>query len=105
MSPEQRTFFTLATLPARLTALETAWFLNMQLSHVTVLVAVGLLKPLGHPAANAPKFFATCELESLRVDRKWLAKATDALISYNRNRNKNYVAGHCADETPPAEAV
>src|SRR5207244_7695003 len=32
------------------------------------------LKPLGHPARNATKFFATQALEQLRRDEKWLAR-------------------------------
>jgi hypothetical protein len=45
------------------------------------------LKPLGHPARNGPKYFATAELEELRRDRKWLAKASDAIVGYWQNKN------------------
>src|SRR5207253_5555755 len=38
-----------------------------------------LLKPLGHPAASTIKYFASIEIQALRNDPKWLAKATDAL--------------------------
>jgi hypothetical protein len=34
---------------------------------------------LGHPAASTIKYFASVEIEALRNDPKWLAKATDAL--------------------------
>jgi hypothetical protein len=36
-----------------------------------VLVSKGLLKPLGHPAPNAPKFFLTATLKDLERDEKW----------------------------------
>jgi hypothetical protein len=46
-----------------------------------------LLKPLGHPARNSTKFFATETLEQFRRDEKWLARASDAISSYWRERN------------------
>lgn len=52
-----------------------------------MLVAAGLLKPLGRPARNSTKFFATETLEQLRRDEKWLARATDAISTYWRERN------------------
>ena len=51
------------------------------------LVTAGLLKPLGHPARNSTKFFATETLEQFRRDEKWLARASDAIASYWRERN------------------
>jgi hypothetical protein len=52
-----------------------------------MLVAAGLLKPLGHPARNSTKFFAAEVLEQLRKDEKWLARACDAIASHWRKRN------------------
>jgi hypothetical protein len=52
-----------------------------------MLIATGLLKPLGHPPRNGTKFFATETLEHLRRDEKWLARASDAICSYWRERN------------------
>ena len=52
-----------------------------------MLVAAGLLKPLGHPARNSTKFFATETLEQFRHDEKWLARASDAIAQYWRERN------------------
>jgi hypothetical protein len=34
---------------------------------------------LGHPEASTIKYFASVEIEALRTDAKWLAKASDAL--------------------------
>ncbi|WP_404420535.1 hypothetical protein [Nibricoccus sp. IMCC34717] len=52
----------LGHLPARLLAEEVAWVLNCQAHDVPVLVAAGLLKPLGKPEANSVKYFATLEV-------------------------------------------
>jgi hypothetical protein len=46
-----------------------------------------LLKPLGRPARNSTKFFATETLEQIRRDEKWLAKASDSIGAYWRRRN------------------
>ncbi len=54
---------------------------------IPVLVARGLLKPLGHPAPNAPKHFLTAILDDLRRDEKWHGKASDALQEYWRHKN------------------
>ena len=60
-----------------------------------MLVAVGLLKPLGHPARNSTKFFATETLEQFRRDEKWLARASDAIRNYWRERNARKKSGGC----------
>lgn len=87
MNPERKEFLTLKTLPARLTVEEAAWFLGFSLHDVPILVSAGLLKPLGHPRHNAPKYFATTTLEPLRNDLKWLAKSCDAIVCYWRKKN------------------
>lgn len=74
-------------IPARLDATQTAWFLGFDPHEVPILVAAGQLKPLGHPARNSAKFFATEILEQLRRDEKWLARASDAISDYWRKRN------------------
>lgn len=61
---------------------EAGWFLGFPCSW-----AKGLLKPLGHPTANGMKFFAATELEELRSDVRWLARASDAVASYWRDKN------------------
>lgn len=40
-----------------------------------LLVRAGHLRPLGKPAPNARKWFATVELERLSADPDWLDKA------------------------------
>ena len=79
MNPERKEILTLPCLPGRLTPAETAWRLGFEPDHVPILVSLGLLKPLGHPPASSVKYFASIEIEALRIDPKWLAKASDAL--------------------------
>jgi len=84
---QQTEFLSWKIVPARLDALQAAWFLGFEPHEVPILIAAGLLKPLGHPARNATKFFATQALEQLRSDEKWLARASDAICQYWRERN------------------
>jgi hypothetical protein len=79
MNPERKEILSLPALPGRLDRAETAWRLGFEPDHITVLVSLGLLKPLGHPEASTMKYFASVEIEALRNDAKWLAKASDAL--------------------------
>ena len=84
---QQTQFLGWKIVPARLAADQTAWFLGFDPHEIPMLVSVGLLKPLGHPARNSKKFFATEILEQLRRDEKWLVRASDAIGSYWRKRN------------------
>ena len=84
---EQTDFLSWKIVPARLDATQAAWFLGFELHEIPILIAAHLLKPLGHPARNATKFFATQALEQLRRDEKWLARASDAICEYWRERN------------------
>ena len=43
--------------------------------YMPFLVRAGYLKPLGKPAQNARKWFATVELERLSNDAAWLDKS------------------------------
>jgi hypothetical protein len=54
---------------------------------ITVLVSEGLLKPLGHPPQSGSKYFASADLQVLRDDTRWLAKASDAIVSYWKKKN------------------
>src|SRR5208283_3185341 len=87
MNPDTERFLNLRNLPDRLTATETAAKLGISPHEVPILVAKGLLKPLGHPAPNAPKFFLTAALKDLERDEKWHGKASDALQEYWRYKN------------------
>ena len=85
-------FLSQQVLPARLTATQTAWFLGFKPEEIPLLVAAGLLKPLGHPPRNSTKFFATETLEQFRRDEKWLARASDAICAYWRASNDRKAA-------------
>ena len=84
---EQAEFLNLKLVPARLNAIQAAWFLGFEPHEITILVGVGVLKPLGHPAINSAKHFATEILQQLWHDEKWLGKATDAITDYWKQRN------------------
>ena len=87
MNQEKRDFLTLATLPARLGITEAAWYLGFTEHDIPALVSAGLLKPLGHPPASGSKYFSTNELQALRTDARWLAKASDAIVNHWRTKN------------------
>ncbi|MCX6927128.1 MAG: hypothetical protein NT154_28570 [Verrucomicrobia bacterium] len=84
---QQAEFLNLKISPARLNASQAAWYLGFEPHEITILASTGLLKPLGHPARNATKFFATAALEQLRRDEKWLIRATDAVAAYWKEGN------------------
>src|SRR5438552_14982312 len=84
---QQNEFRSWKVLPARLDVCQTAWFLGFKPHDIPVLTAAGLLKPLGHPARNCIKHYATGNLEALRGDEKWLARASDAIRNYWKERN------------------
>lgn len=87
MKAEQEQFLRLPTPPARVTVTEAAWILGFSAHDIPILVAAGLLKPLGHPPANGTKFFASLHLEELRRDVKWLVKASDAIVNHWKAKN------------------
>lgn len=87
MKQEQQEFLTLRIVPARLTVQEASWFLGFSQHEIPVLMADGLLKPLGRPPRNGLKYFASAELEERRRDIKWLAKASDAIVAHWQNKN------------------
>jgi hypothetical protein len=74
-------------LPGRISAEQTATLLGFQLHDIPVLVAAGLLHPLGNPTQAAPKWFSSVEIEALRQDAKFLAKATRTISLRWRKRN------------------
>jgi hypothetical protein len=88
MKEEQHQFLRLlGQLPARLTAEQVAWVINCQPHDIPALVAARLLKPLGNPAPNGIKFFATSELLELVKDKTWLVKVTNAVNQHWQKQN------------------
>jgi hypothetical protein len=81
-------FLNLKTYPARLYAEQAATYLGFKPHDIPVLIAAGLLKPLGGScAAQIIKHFATAELEKLRRNTKWLSRATDAVRRHWERKN------------------
>ena len=74
-------------LPPRLTAEQTAWMLNCQTHDMPVLVSSRLIKPLGNPAANSVKFYATSDVLESAKDRNWLMRMTAAINQHWHNKN------------------
>jgi len=78
-------------LPARLDSGQTAALLGFAAHDMPVLVKARLLRPLGNPSPNSPKYFARIEIEQNAANRDWLDKATKAVTRYwhAKNQNKN----------------
>jgi len=76
MNSQQEQFLNLKTMPARLKVEEAGWYLGFVPHEMTILMSVGLLKPLGHPPTTGVKHFSVLALEDLRRDQKWLARAS-----------------------------
>lgn len=62
-------------LPACLDADAAARYLGWPAYFMPLLARAGHLKPLGKPAQNARKWYATVELERVGRDPAWLDKA------------------------------
>ena len=75
----QSSLLSAVRLPARLNPEQTAQVLGFQPHDIPIIVRAGLLKPLGGGPRNCVKYFAAFEIENLRVDRKWLDRATKAI--------------------------
>jgi hypothetical protein len=105
---QQRFLMLLGELPGRLTAEQTAWVLNCQLHDIPTLMATKLLKPLGNPAANSIKYFATVDVLEHAKDRGWLARMTQTIYRHRQDQNakarrsESESAGH-GQKSEPAE--
>src|SRR5213080_5606563 len=87
MQQDIERFLNLNNPPGRFTKEQAAWFLGFTPDEITILMASGVLKPLGHPAYNGQKYFLAATLEDLRRDEKWFGKASDAIVEYWRYKN------------------
>ena len=96
---ERHQFLSVAGLPGRLNTQEAAWVLGFADHDIPVLIANKMLKPLGHPPPNGGRFFALSDLEPLRLDRKWLDKASAILVKHWRFKNES--KGHSRPKNQP----
>jgi hypothetical protein len=86
-------------LPARLDVDEIAVLLGFKDYDIPVLIAAGLLKPLGKPAPKAPKFFARVEIERCAENIDWLHQATRCVAQYwKRERVRQAKASQVSDK-------
>jgi len=74
-------------LPARLSTGEASAILGFQEHDIAPLIAAKLLMPLGKPAPNAPKYFASVDILAAAQDREWLSLATRSLARYWKDKN------------------
>jgi len=109
MNSAQEQFLNLKSLPARLKVEEVALYLGFAPHEITILMAEGLLKPLGRPPATGVKHFSAVALEELRRDQKWLARASDCVVQYWKSRNEKKTAqrgsSHIATRVPVVNAT
>ena len=108
MKEDQSRFLSLlGQLPARLTAEQAGWVLNCQPHDIPALVAARLLKPLGNPAQNGAKFFATADVLETAKDRAWLVKVTTTINQHwqHQNARKRSVSLEIHPHTPELAAA
>jgi hypothetical protein len=84
---ERERFLNLRHLPARMTIEEVAALFRMSPHDIPVLVANGLLKPLGDPVQSSVKYFARVVLEELSENVDWLHQATAAIQGHWAMKN------------------
>jgi len=77
----------LGQLPLRLTAEQAGWVLNCQAHDIPALISARLLKPLGNPAQNGAKHFATADVLETAKDRSWLVKVTNTISQHWQKQN------------------
>jgi len=82
ISQATKDMLNLRRLPGRMDVSQVAAITGFSDHDVPVLVKGGLLKPLGSPSPNAPKYFCAAEIEALAKDRSWLDKATRCLTRH-----------------------
>jgi hypothetical protein len=96
MKDDQHRFLSLLDqLPVRLTAEQAGWVLNCQPHDIPALISARLLKPLGNPAQNSTKYFATADVLEISKDRAWLVKVTNTISQHWQHQNarkKNHSA-------------
>jgi len=88
MKEDQHQFLSLlGQLPLRLTGEQAGWVLNCQPHDIPALVSSRLLKPLGNPAQNGAKYFATADVLETAKDRSWLVRMTTTINTHWQKQN------------------
>jgi hypothetical protein len=91
--------------PARLNSSQAAKLLGFADHDVPVLVAMGLLKPLGNPMPNAPKHFALVDIVSNAAERDWLNRATKTLSKHWQKKNCEQRSRRASQSGPSGPGV
>jgi hypothetical protein len=88
MNTERQQFLTLlGRSHARLSSVEVSYLINCQPSDLSILIGARLLRPLGNPRKNAPKYFAAKRILELADDPAWLDKVTAKMQEYWQRHN------------------
>jgi hypothetical protein len=82
-------------LPGRLTTAESAAVLGFNEHDIATLIAAKLLRPLGSPSPNAPKYFSSAEILTFAGDQEWLSRATKTLSRYWQQKNTRKSKSSC----------
>jgi len=88
MDPERRDFLNLRSPPGRITVPEAAYKLGFEPDHVFILINAKMLKPLGDPPSGAMKYFLWSEIEELKNNKRWMAKATEFVRLKIKDKNE-----------------
>jgi hypothetical protein len=106
MNDDAFRFLSLPRLPGRLTIAQTATLLGVANHDIAVLIRSGLLRPLGRPEPNAPKFFSSKVVEGLANDPDAMDKVTKAIAKGWRIKNERQreLGHHTEAEVTPAAA-
>ena len=83
---------TQVALAERLNIPQTAVLLGLGEHDIPLLIAAGLLKPLGNPPVNAVKYFGTVEILELAGESAVLNKIRSTVYHYWRGKNASHDA-------------
>jgi hypothetical protein len=87
ISAQAKELLNLRRLPAMLNMAQTAVMLGLAEHDIPVLIAAGLLKPLGNPPSNSVKYFGTVEVLEMAGERVVLNKIRRTVYQYWRAKN------------------
>lgn len=95
---QRERFLNMRHLPAIMNAEEAAAFLGLVPHDIPILVAHGLLTPLGNPVQSSVKCFAKVVLEELEKNVEWLSRAKATTQDHWSMKNARKSAN--ADRSP-----
>jgi hypothetical protein len=87
VSAQVRDFLNMRRLQGRLTVRQVAALLQCGEHDIPVLVSHGLLTPLGHPPANAQKYFSPVEVLEMAGDSEKMGQVCDVLCRHWQIKN------------------